>query len=599
MNSNAVTYGRQAQKPTSKLDRIERCVRRPSGRCCIFLGVLLVGCMALAAARAQTPSQRDEIIRQQDQILRQQQERFRSEDPLVPRQLPPGYEKPVLPEVPDNDAAAPCFNIEHIDIEGWDTDLRPLVSRFEKTCIRKSDIDKIIEILTDYFVEHGFVTTRAYVPEQDLGSGILKLIVIEGTVEDIAPSSIDALTRGQLLSAFPGLRGRRLNLRDFEQGLDQINRLQNSNATVEFEPGSKQGKSVAVIDNQTGKSWRARAGLNNSGSEATGELQQSYGGETYNWFGINDLISLSYGQDTEPGSALKASRSKSASLSVPYGYWLLSLSANQFDYRNQIEGLVQNFKSSGTSTTWRADIDRVLHRDQTSKTTLSSSFTHKKTKNYIEDVLLEVSSRRLTVLGFNINHSRRLGRGLVSASIGYEAGLKALGAKKDDHRGNDEPEAQFEKYTADLTVIQNFDVLDTPLSVTTGARGQWSPDTLYGTERISVGSLSTVRGFKESSISGDIGGFIRNEIAVRIPVTQTEIYRVASEIQPFVGLDYGVISQDVSEPLEGGRMSGWSTGLKIRGPNLNLFLTYAQAIDAPSFVNHRNSEVYFSATVAF
>ncbi|HAI29523.1 MAG TPA: hypothetical protein DCM48_08240 [Thalassospira sp.] len=74
---------------------------------------------------------------------------------------------------------------------------------------------------------------------------------------------------------------------------------------------------------------------------------------------------------------------------------------------------------------------------------------------------------------------------------------------------------------------------------------------------------------------------------------------MASEIQPFVGFDYGVISQDVSEPLEGGRLSGWSTGFKIRGPNLNLSLTYAQAIDAPSFVNHRNSEVYFSATVAF
>ncbi|MBE69212.1 MAG: hypothetical protein CMO07_00315 [Thalassospira sp.] len=599
MKSNAVKCGRQTEQPIRKFNRINSSARRYFVRCCIWGGGLLFACMSFTTAQAQTPSQRDEIIRQQDQILRQQQEQFRSEDPLIPRQLPPGYEKPVLPDIPDSEENAPCFDLQHIEIEGWDTDLRPLVSRFEKTCIRKSDIDKIIEILTDYFVEHGFVTTRAYVPAQDLGSGILKLIVIEGTVEDISPSASEALTRGQMLSAFPGLQGKRLNLRDFEQGLDQINRLPNSNATVEFEPGSEQGKSVAVISNQVGKSWRASAGLNNSGSEATGELQQSYGGETYNWFGINDLISLSYGQDTEPASTLKASRSKSVSLSVPYGYWLLSLSANQFDYRNQIEGSVQDFKSSGRSTTWRADVDRVLHRDQTSKTTLSSSFTYKKTKNYIEDVLLEVSSRRLTILGLNVNHSRRFGKGLVSASVGYEAGLKVLGAKEDDHRGIDEPEAQFEKYTADLTVIQNFDVLDTPLSVTTGARGQWSPDTLYGTERISVGSLSTVRGFKESSISGDIGGFIRNEIAVRIPVTQPEVSRVASEIQPFVGFDYGVISQDVSEPLEGGRLSGWSTGFKIRGPNLNLSLTYAQAIDAPSFVNHRNSEVYFSATVAF
>ncbi|MBR9780923.1 MAG: ShlB/FhaC/HecB family hemolysin secretion/activation protein [Rhodospirillales bacterium] len=551
------------------------------------------------AACAQTPSQRDQIIRQQEQILRQQEERFRPEDPLIPKELPPGYEKPVPPNKTGGSTKYPCFNIQRIEIDGWEADLRPLISQFEMQCINKADIDKMLELLTDHFVENGYVTTRAYVPAQDLSSGILTLTVIEGKVENIKPSTPNVLSNGQIVTAFPGLEKQRLNLRDFEQGLDQINRLPNSSATVEFEPGSKQGQSIAVIDNTIDKSWRVSAGLDNSGSEATGELQQTYSGEAYNWLGFNDLLSLSYGQDTEPASSLKASRNKTGFFSVPYGYWLLSLSANYFEYRNQIEGTVQDFKSSGTSTTWRADLARVLHRDQTSKTTLSSSFTHKKTKNYIEDVLLEVSSRRLTILGLNINHSRRLGPGLVSASVGYEAGIKALGAKQDDDRAQDSPEAQFEKYTADLTVIQNFEVLETPFTVTSGMRGQWSPDTLYGNERISIGSLGTVRGYKESSVSGDTGGFIRNELALRFPISSPQLSQIASEIQPFVGFDYGVISQDASELFEGGRISGWSAGFKVRGPYLNLALTYARPIDAPSFVNRRNSEIYFSANLAF
>jgi hemolysin activation/secretion protein len=529
----------------------------------LLAGVLQTGFCVVAWA--QTPSQREQIIRQQEQILRQQEERFRPEDPLIPKQLPPGYNKPAPLNKPENDRESPCFNIQRVEIEGWDANLRPLISHFEMQCINKEDIDKILEILTDHFVESGYVTTRAYVPAQDLSSGVLRLAVIEGKVENIKPSKPDVLSNGQIVTAFPGLENRRLNLRDFEQGLDQINRLPNSNATVEFEPGSKQGQSIAVIDNTIDKSWRVSAGLDNSGSEATGELQQNYSGEAYNWFGLNDLLSLSYGQDTEPASSLKASRDKTGFFSVPYGYWLLSLSANYFEYRNQIEGIVQDFKSSGTSTTWRADLERVLHRDQTSKTTLSSSFTHKKTKNYIEDVLLEVSSRRLTILGLNINHSRRLGQGLVSASVGYETGIKALGAKQDDDRAQDAPEAQFEKYTADLTVIQNFEVLETPLTVTSGIRGQWSPDTLYGSERISIGSLGTVRGYKESSVSGDTGGFIRNELALRLPISPPQLSQIASEFQPFVGFDYGVVSQDASEPFEGGRISGWSAGFKVQG----------------------------------
>jgi hemolysin activation/secretion protein len=57
-----------------------------------------------------------------------------------------------------------------------------------------------------------------------------------------------------------------------------------------------------------------------------------------------------------------------------------------------------------------------------------------------------------------------------------------------------------------------------PASVTrnawwlTSAYGQWSPDRLYGSERLTLGGESSVRGFKEQYLSGDNGGYWRNEL---------------------------------------------------------------------------------------
>ncbi len=46
----------------------------------------------------------------------------------------------------------------------------------------------------------------------------------------------------------------------------------------------------------------------------------------------------------------------------------------------------------------------------------------------------------------------------------------------------------------------------------TSLYGQWSPDRLYGSERLTLGGESSVRGFKEQYISGDNGGYWRNEL---------------------------------------------------------------------------------------
>lgn len=47
----------------------------------------------------------------------------------------------------------------------------------------------------------------------------------------------------------------------------------------------------------------------------------------------------------------------------------------------------------------------------------------------------------------------------------------------------------------------------------TSAYAQWSPDRLHGVEQLSLGGESSVRGFKDQYISGNNGGYLRNELS--------------------------------------------------------------------------------------
>ena len=45
-----------------------------------------------------------------------------------------------------------------------------------------------------------------------------------------------------------------------------------------------------------------------------------------------------------------------------------------------------------------------------------------------------------------------------------------------------------------------------------GVYFQWSPDRLFGAEQLTLGGESSVRGFKEQYLSGNNGGYLRNEL---------------------------------------------------------------------------------------
>ncbi|MGY2440906.1 POTRA domain-containing protein, partial [Pseudomonas sp. SDO52101_S400] len=201
---------------------------------------------------APTPGETDLIRERQDRLLDEQRRRLEELKDL------PGKEaKPVLPAAPIDTR---CFPIKDIELKGADSlsdsDKARLLKPYIGQCLGVPQLNELLKVITDHYIEKGLVTSRAYLPQQDLSAGHLKVLVVEGKLESLKGADNSKLSERELAMAFPGKAGELVNLREIEQMVDQLNRLPSNQAKMELSPGKNVGGSEVLVNNTAQKPWR-------------------------------------------------------------------------------------------------------------------------------------------------------------------------------------------------------------------------------------------------------------------------------------------------------------------------------------------------------
>lgn len=501
-----------------------------------------------------------------------------------------------------------CVQIDHIVFVGAtllsESDMARLSEPFIRRCLNISQINEVLRATTNLYIQRGYVTTRAIVPAQDLGSGKLEIRVIEGEVESVMLNEDSAADRRRIAMTFPsGIVGKPLNLRDIEQGMDQLNRLPSGNAQLRIEPGEKVGGSRIVVTDVPGKFWRFRVGLDNSGQESTGETKSSASVDTDNLLGLNDMLSLNLSADAKAvlDGSRPGSRSVSGYYTVPFGYWSVTASASVSEYYTHLDGGGARYASDGRTSTYGLDVNRVLHRSSQSKTTAGISFNVKDINNYIENERLVAGSYDLSIFSASLGHHRRFLDGTLGLSGEFHLGLPLFEADRDSSSDRSVPKHEFRKLSLTGSWMRPFEIAGHPFTFSTQGVAQWSPDTLYNSERLDLGGRYTVRGFQLDSLGGDSGGYVRNEIAMSIlPQARSAWFAsVFNDLQVYAGYDAGFIHRDKEDEYERGVLQGAVLGVRTEGGPLETDLCVSRPLDAPSFMKNRDWEIYWSLNSNF
>ncbi|RYE41911.1 MAG: ShlB/FhaC/HecB family hemolysin secretion/activation protein [Hyphomicrobiales bacterium] len=518
-------------------------------------------------------------LQERERALREQQER------AVDERLP------AAAKAEDKRLAAgesPCFRIDHLVLSGeraedfqWalqkasgpDGDDTPI-----GRCLGTQGVNTVLARVQQALIARGWVTTRVLAAPQDLAQGTLTLTLVPGRIAAIRFAD-DASTKTWLPSlrtAIPAQVGDLLNLRDIEQGLENLKRLPTAEADIQIEPSkaadAKPGDSDLVVKYSQKLPLRTTLSLDDSGTETTGKTQA---GATVAWdnpLGLNDLLYVSLNHDAfnHRGSGTGG---QNVHYSVPYGHWLLSATASQSKYHQSVAGLNQTYVYAGESRNAELKLSRLIYRDASRKTTLAVRAFRRASNNFIDDTEIEVQRRVVGGWEASVNHKEFVGDATFEGTLAYKRGTHAFGALKAPEDAFDEGTSYMRLFTAELSANVPFKLGEQKLRYSGLWRAQWNRTQLTPQDRFAIGGRYTVRGFDgESSLMGDRGWLVRNDIGWALGQSGAELY---------AGADYGQVGGRSSMQGLGNHLAGVAIGVRGAVKGAGGQLSYDVFVGAP------------------
>ena len=537
-----------------------------------FMGFPMIGALLIASfgADAQTAAEIEarQLQRQQEreQALRGQLE----SSPDVRLLAPPSESDDRIP-----DDESPCFRIDRIEFSGVDRDRIQLPAHVTRTsdpaverCLGTQGISEVMRRVQNALVADGLITTRVLAQPQDLSTGTLALTVMPGRVRSVRYAD-GSTGRIHPVAAMPARPGELLNLRDIEQGLENLRRLSSGDADIRIELGEAPGESDIVIERQQGFPLRLSLALDDSGSRSTGKYMGALSLAWDNPLGLGDLFHASLIHDLGGGERGRpGTEGHSLHYSVPFGYWLFGVNASAHDYHQTVAGIVQDYRYSGRSERFDVRASRVVQRSATGKTTLSLGAYLRKSRNYIDDAEILVQRRRSTGWEAGIAHRAYRGAATLDLEANWRHGTGAFRAQYG--AGVERPRI----LTARASFGVPFQLGGARLRYQADLRGQREYSRLLQQDQFSIGGRHTVRGFDgEQVLSGERGWLLRNELSVALG---------NSGQSAFIGLDHGRTGGNATASQPGRRLTGAVIGLRGSWQGLQYEVFTGRPISKPS-----------------
>nr|WP_229439525.1 MULTISPECIES: ShlB/FhaC/HecB family hemolysin secretion/activation protein [Neisseria] len=512
-----------------------------------------------------------EQARQEQQRLRQLEQQMQSAPDVRLDRTAEAVSSLLLPQ-----NELPCFTVHDISLVGDSANkfqfaLNKAIkqSGFKPgMCLGAQGINHIMTLAQNAIIERGYTSTRILAAPQDLNSGKLVLTVMAGKIGRIrfdeshaAATHVGRITAFQ--NEFPSASDGLLNLRDLEQGLENLKRIPTAEADIQIVPSETPNVTDVVVQwRQRTLPYRFTLGFDNSGSKATGRYQGNATFSADNPFGLSDLFYASYSHDLGTRSAETDSDGHTVKggtngyafhYSVPFGKWLWSWNHSYYRYHQAVAGDSEIYDYNGKS--WNSDVgvSRLLYRDARRKTHAAFKLWQRETQSFINDAEIEVQRRRTAGWSANLNHKEYIGQATLNLGLGYKRGTGRNNSLSAPEEAFGEGTSRMKILTADAGVNLPFQLGKQNLTFDSNLHAQWNKTPLTPLDKISIGNRYTVRGFDgETTLSAERGWYWRNDLS----------WHYQPNHQFYLRMDTGHVSGRSAEYLLGQSLTGAAVGAR-------------------------------------
>jgi hemolysin activation/secretion protein len=468
--------------------------------------------------------------------------------------------------------------IEFIGNTVIDTDtLQKTVKDFINRELTLEDMSELADLITMTYQEKGYILARAYLPEQEINDGVLKIAIAEGRIGKIVVSGKRHYHDRVVKRYFKEQEKKGVvNEALLEKALLYSKENEDIETEVVLKGGEKQG-TVDVVFGGKDKSkvmFTAHLGLdyNNYGSELVGVDR----------FGLSlNIIDHNWGSKWKFRGVV-ANNVENTSLGlfdvmIPVNSYGTQLGVNYLDGDYLVGQDLADLGLEGRTTIFGLKALHPVFKKKNKDLTFTFGYDHKYTKNYIiEDVRsTDVLDELYGVLDYE-SLDRFLGKNIFSFGI-YAGSLddnpKYIPSRQD-------ADIFFSRYKLSMTRIQRiFGYTNLMLRGT----GQYTHYRLVPVEQIIVGGYGTVRGHTTSLFIGDYGYYASSELMFAPPfIGDKSLFgqRVAQLAQLALFFDTGAVFTTDTQPgeFDSEYLSGYGLGVRLFYKN---FFTFKYDLGIP------------------
>lgn len=424
-----------------------------------------------------------------------------------------------------------CFDIANIDVEGVESlrpkDVEAVISPYVDSCMGQVAVDNVLQALTQAYLDKGLVTSRAYLPEQDLETGRLLIVVVEGVIEDVVlaeviddEGNVRPGPKHRFSTAFPTKVGDLLNLRRLEQGVDQLNRLRSVQSSLDIAPGQGVGGSIINLAYRVTDPTRLTFGYNHTSTHLSTSQTASLNFEQDNLIGINDTLFLGL-------SGGEISNALAGSWSFPKGFYTGTLSFNYSESNSQLTATTELFEQNLSYTIAN---DWLVHRDDKSKTRLTLDIARSHNDRFVNATALTAQDFATLSLGI------RRERYFETAYLGWSLDAK-VGRLTSDASGITPgvgPQVDFRVLSGSITYQKQW---QSRTSLLVSLNAQHSDRPLFSAHQFTLGGTSSLRGVAGNQVNGDSAFSLAMELGIPMPQAVGETHW--ANLRPYGFLEAG------------------------------------------------------------
>ncbi len=379
----------------------------------------------------------------------------------------------------------------------------------------RGDLNKLIAQIILYYRRHDRPVVDVIVPEQDIATGTVQLIVLEGRVEQVTVTGNRWFSSKEIRDGVTLQPGDVIRASELQDDLDWLNSNPFHTTDVIYHPGTSLGATDLQLQTQDRFPARFYGGYEDSGNTATGFDRYEVG---FNW---GDAFHLGWGQQlnyqyTTSGSDSFNAQSGSYVIPLPWRN-TLTFFGSYTDTKGDIPPLIGiNGRSYQISARYNVPLPtvRIQSAGIVYQESISGGFDYKYNKDALEFGSLPAGGTLYSVQQFVINYNGAetdpYGQTTVDDTTYISPGNWT--GDNNDANFNGAHTLATSDYVYNNLALERLTRLPGDWSVILRATLQFSNGNLAPSEQLEFGGYNTVRGYDDDEVNTDEGFIFNTEL---------------------------------------------------------------------------------------